>query len=89
MRATLLIIEDEILLGTELSRHYQSGGWEVEWATTLSQARSILLEQHFDPLLVLSDMSLPDGNALDLIEAVQGQHPHAEWLLLTGYGSVP
>lgn len=89
MRATLLIIEDEILLGTELSRHYQNGGWEVEWAITLSQARSMLLEQHFDPLLILSDMSLPDGNVLDLIEAVQGQHPHAEWLLLTGYGSVP
>lgn len=89
MRATLLIIEDEILLGTELSRHYQNGGWEVEWATTLSQARSIILEQRLDPLLILSDMSLPDGNALDLMEAVQGQHAHAEWLFLTGYGSVP
>jgi DNA-binding NtrC family response regulator len=89
MRATLLIIEDEILLGTELSRHYQNGGWEVEWAHTLAQARSMLLEQHLDPLLILSDMSLPDGNVLDLMEAVQGQHAHAEWLLLTGYGSVP
>jgi DNA-binding NtrC family response regulator len=89
MRATLLIIEDEILLGTELSRHYQSGGWEVEWAHTLAQARAMLLEQRLDPLLILSDMSLPDGNVLDLMEAVQGQHAHAEWLLLTGYGSVP
>jgi DNA-binding NtrC family response regulator len=85
----LLIIEDEILLGTELSRHYQSGGWEVEWANTLAQAKYMLLEQRLDPLLILSDMSLPDGNALDLMEAVQGQHAHAEWLLLTGYGSVP
>jgi two-component system, NtrC family, response regulator AtoC len=89
MRATLLIIEDESLLGTELSRHYQNGGWEVEWVTTLAQARVMLLEQHLDPLLILSDMSLPDGNALDFMESVQGQHAHAEWLLLTGYGSVP
>jgi DNA-binding NtrC family response regulator len=49
----------------------------------------MLLEQRLDPLLILSDMSLPDGNVLDLMEAVQGQHAHAEWLLLTGYGSVP
>lgn len=89
MRATLLIIEDETLLGTELSRHYQNGGWEVEWVTTLAQAQYMLLEQRLDPLIILSDMSLPDGNALDLMEAVQGQYAYAEWLLLTGYGSVP
>lgn len=89
MHATLLIIEDEPLLGTELSRHYQSAGWDVELATTLAQARSVLLEQRLNPLLILSDMSLPDGNALDLMEEVRGQGAYGEWLFLTGYGSIP
>jgi len=39
--------------------------------------------------VVLSDMSLPDGNALDLLEEVQKeQQTSGEWVFLTGYGSV-
>lgn len=33
MIETLLIIEDEKLLGFELSRHYLQPGWDVELAT--------------------------------------------------------
>ena len=61
----LLVIEDEPLLGAEVSRHYRQDGWEVEWAKSREQARKILLRESFDPLLVLSDLNLPDGNALD------------------------
>lgn len=89
MTAGILIIEDEALLGVEISRHYRNEGWEVELAASLSQARKILLDQRFDPLLVLSDMNLPDGSALDLLEEVRGQLSYAEWIFLTGYGSVP
>lgn len=85
---TLLLIEDEKLLGAELSRHYRQGGWEVALAASMTEARQLLLQQRLDPLLVVSDMNLPDGNALDLMEAVKGKVGHAEWLFLTGYGSV-
>jgi DNA-binding NtrC family response regulator len=33
-------------------------------------------------------MSLPDGNALDLLEQVRGRALDSEWLFLTGYGGV-
>jgi DNA-binding NtrC family response regulator len=33
-------------------------------------------------------MSLPDGNALDLLEAVRTQGVSGEWIFLTGYGTV-
>ena len=84
----LLIIEDETLLGAEISRHYRKEGWEVEWAVNLSEARRLMLDQRFDPLLVLSDMNLPDGNALDLMEEVRSRQAYAEWIFLTGYGGV-
>lgn len=89
MGSGLLIIEDEALLGAEVSRHYRKRGWDVEWASSLAEARQFLLDQRFDPLLVLSDMNVPDGNALDLMEEVRGQLSYAEWIFLTGYGSVP
>jgi len=86
---SLLVIEDEPLLGAEVSRHYRQDGWEVEWAKSCGQARKFLLGESFDPLLVLSDLNLPDGNALDLMEEVRPGQPYAEWIFLTGYGSVP
>ncbi len=89
MIETLLIIEDEKLLGTELSRHYRAQGWDVVLADTLEKAKTLLLKNRIEPLLILSDMNLPDGNALDFMEAMKKHVSYAEWLFLTGYGSVP
>jgi two-component system response regulator AtoC len=85
---TLLVIEDEDLLGNELVRHYRQEGWDVARADSVAAARR-LVSSGFDPLVVLSDMSLPDGNALDLLEALRGQSAGGEWILLTGYGTIP
>jgi len=85
---TLLVIEDEDLLGNELVRHYRQEGWDVARADSLAAARR-LISSGFDPLVVLSDMSLPDGNALDLLEALRRQSAGGEWILLTGYGTIP
>jgi DNA-binding NtrC family response regulator len=89
MSHSLLIIEDETLLGQELSRRFRREGWELRLATRLGEARSLLLGRSFEPLVVLSDMSLPDGNALDLLEEVRGARLPGEWVILTGYGGVP
>src|SRR5262245_34898064 len=85
---TLLLIEDEDLLGEELTRHLRREGWEVACARTIVEARRLLVDKAIDPLVVLSDMSLPDGNALDLLEGVKGRAPHGEWVFLTGYGTI-
>jgi two-component system response regulator AtoC len=89
MIETLLIIEDEKLLGSELSRHYRQSGWDVALATNLAEAKALLLKKRIEPLLILSDMNLPDGNALDFMETMKKNVNYAEWLFLTGYGSVP
>lgn len=89
MTDTLLIIEDEMLLGSELQRHYRRSGWDVVWAKTLKHAEQALLDQDVGPLVVLSDMNLPDGNALDLLEKIRNRSVGGEWVFLTGYGEVP
>ncbi len=90
MMQTLLIIEDEKLLRSELSRHYKKMGWEVVLAATLKEARELLISKTIDPLLVLSDMNLPDGNALDFMESIKKYVGNStEWLFLTGFGNVP
>jgi DNA-binding NtrC family response regulator len=89
MPQTLLIIEDEVLLGQELLRHFRREGWDTRLATSLDDARGLLLTLTFEPLVVLSDMNLPDGNALDLLEEARAARLPGEWVILTGYGGVP
>jgi two-component system response regulator AtoC len=88
MADTLLLIEDEELLGNELARHFRRDGWQVELRTDLASARRTLLEEEIEPLVVLSDMNLPDGNALDLLEEIRQHGRSGEWMFLTGYGTV-
>ncbi|MFN2329848.1 MAG: response regulator [Chromatocurvus sp.] len=85
MAKILLIIEDEVLLARELRRHYQREKWHVLIAATCAEARRLLSDEGQMPLVVISDMSLPDGNALDLLEDLGTGG--GEWLFLTGYGS--
>jgi len=88
MARTLLIIEDEAMLGSELKRYFEHEGWRVVLTGSLAATRRELYNNGLVPLVVLSDMSLPDGNALDLLEEIREQKISGEWLFLTGYGSV-
>jgi len=88
MTNTLLIIEDEALLAAELARFFRKADWEVSIVNSLQEAECFLREQDLAPLVVLSDMNLPDGNALDLLEKLKPEIESSEWVFLTGYGSV-
>jgi two-component system response regulator AtoC len=50
MIETLLIIEDEKLLGSELSRHYRQMGWDVLLAKNLAEAKALLLEKRIEEM---------------------------------------
>ncbi|MDQ2696561.1 MAG: sigma-54 dependent transcriptional regulator [Pseudomonadota bacterium] len=89
MSDSLLLIEDEPLLRAELAEHFRDQHWEVLAARSLADARRLLLEQGHEPLVVVADMNLPDGNALDLLEALRRRRQPGEWIFLTGFGGVP
>ena len=56
MADTLLLIEDEPLLGAELARHFRRESWEVVHCEDLARARRTLLEEELEPLVVMADM---------------------------------
>jgi DNA-binding NtrC family response regulator len=89
MSDTLLVIEDEALLGAELREEFADSGWDAVLAPTLAEAERLLFARNLEPLVVLSDMSLPDGNALDLLAKVRAKGLPGEWIFLTAYGGVP
>ncbi|MEQ6886213.1 sigma-54 dependent transcriptional regulator [Salicola sp. Rm-C-2C1-2] len=81
-----LIVDDEPdireLLDITLSRM----AIECTAAATLSEARDLLANQPFH--LCLTDMSLPDGNGIDLVDWMQSQCPGVPVAVITAYGSM-
>lgn len=89
MNNSLLILEDEPLLGNELFRRFKKQDYNVLLVKNIEQAREYLIKKKLEPLVIISDMNLPDGNGLDFMEEVKIHLSNTEWLFLTAYGSVP
>jgi len=83
---TVLIVDDEPdirqLLDITLSRM----GLATTAAADLEQARRLLAEE--PPDLCLTDMKLPDGNGMSLVEHIQANHPNVPVAMITAHGSV-
>ena len=83
---TALVVDDEPdireLLDITLSRM----DIHCVTAASLAEARDLLTAQRFQ--LCLTDMSLPDGNGIDLVTWMQSQCPDTPVAVITAYGSM-
>lgn len=79
---SVLLIEDDTGLAADLRDFLEEEGWEVEYAATVEEARSKLVEKVFD--LLIADYLLPDANVLTLFQEVQLRSPLTKVLVITG-----
>ena len=83
---TVLIVDDEPdireLLDITLSRM----GLDTSPRATLGEAEAKIASEQ--PDLCLTDMRLPDGNGISLVEHIQQEFPHIPVAMITAHGSV-
>jgi len=83
---SVLIVDDEPdireLLDITLSRM----GLDTHSAATLEEAKEIV--SRVQPDLCLTDMRLPDGNGISLVQYIQQEFPHIPVAMITAHGSV-
>ncbi len=79
--ATLLIIDDEPI-GESLAVAFRRGQYEVTLAHNSREARARLEQQLFD--IIVCDITLPDGNGIELLEFGRQVSPDSVFLLMTG-----
>ena len=82
----VLIVDDEPDIRELLEITLQRMGLQTLAAADLESARLMLAEQPVD--LCLTDMRLPDGNGIELVEYIQQHHPELPVAVITAYGSM-
>ena len=84
--ARVLIVDDEPDLIELVSMTLSRMNLAAEGAIDLTQARQHLSSRHFD--LCLTDMKLPDGDGLDLVDWIQKNQPELPVAVITAHGNV-
>jgi len=83
--ASLLVVDDEPDLCTTYELTLVRQGYRVEIAHCVSEARQLLQEHRFD--VVITDMRMPDGLGLDLLNDLRQQHRSERCIVVTAFGS--
>ena len=85
-KPAVLIIDDEPDLCELLSITLQRMDLNSRIANTVAAARRLLKAERFD--LCLTDMQLPDGNGLELVEWMQQHTPSVPVAVITAHGNM-
>ncbi len=81
----ILVVDDEPDLRTIYELTLLREGYRVDTAENLQQARLCLEDKEFDA--VITDMRLPDGLGLSLINELKARQRSERFVVITAYGS--
>ena len=82
-KMTILVVDDDEVVGRVLSRVLSRQGHLVRQAQTAGQAMALAGEH--PPLLALLDLCLPEGNGIELARRLRHEHHDVILILMTAY----
>ncbi|MGA9630990.1 MAG: response regulator, partial [Candidatus Acidiferrales bacterium] len=83
----VLVVDDEAAMRTALEANFLRDGWVV---TTASGAAEAIAKFRGAPCpLVVTDMRMPDGDGLSVLQGVREIAPETAVVFLTAFGSIP
>jgi len=82
----ILIVDDEPEIRSLLSKGLSKNGYSILLADRRETALRLLDEKSLD--LVITDVKLPDGDGLQLLETIKNRAAHIPVIVMTGFGSI-
>jgi len=82
----VLVVDDEPDIRELLEITLSRMNLDSQAAANVREAKSLLNNKHFD--LCLTDMKLPDGTGIELVEHIQEKFPHIPVAVITAFGSM-
>jgi len=85
-KASLLIVDDELIVRDSLSKWFREEGYEVTAAESAQDALAKMAQQHFD--LALVDIKMPGTDGVELQRRMREIDSEMVVIIMTGYASV-
>jgi len=82
----ILVIDDDKIILDSLCEFLRLEGFLTSGAETLKSALANLEQEYYN--LVITDVNLPDGDGLELLDVIREKHPQTVAIVITGYGSI-
>lgn len=86
MSEQILIVEDKASHARMLADALESAGYEATIAGDVTAARRLLRSRTFG--IVLTDLRLPDGTGIDVVESAVADDASRPILIMTAYGTI-
>jgi CheY-like chemotaxis protein len=83
---TLLVVDDEADLRDILASELEFMGAKVFQAENVLSAQRLLSQHHVD--LIVSDIRMPGGSGIDLLEYVKSRDVNSPLILITGFADI-
>lgn len=83
----VLVVDDEAAMRTALEANFRRDGWNV--TTAAGAAEAIAKFRGMPCPLVVTDMRMPDGDGLSVLQGVREIAPETAVVFLTAFGSIP
>ena len=82
----ILVVDDDRIILDSLCEFLSLEGFQTNGAETLKGALAKLEKESYS--LVITDVSLPDGDGLELLDTIRKEHPQTVAIVITGYGTI-
>ncbi|MCH7556154.1 MAG: sigma-54-dependent Fis family transcriptional regulator [Planctomycetes bacterium] len=82
----ILVIDDDKIILDSLCEFLTLEGFRTSGAETLKGALAKLEQEHYN--LVITDVNLPDGDGIELLDIIRENHPQTVTIVITGYGTI-
>ncbi|MHC4206892.1 MAG: sigma-54-dependent transcriptional regulator [Planctomycetota bacterium] len=85
-KKNILVIDDDKIILDSLREFLSLEGFRTSGAETVKSALAKLEEDNY--CLVLTDVNLPDGDGLELLDIIKQNYPQTVVIVITGYGTI-
>ncbi|MFH1550750.1 MAG: sigma 54-interacting transcriptional regulator [Planctomycetota bacterium] len=85
-RPRILVLEDNTALAESTRRVLEDEGFGTDTAEDFASALKLLQQHYYD--LIISDMKLPDGNGVDMLDELKKRRLDTSVIITTAYATV-
>lgn len=85
-RTTILILDDEPIVGKRLKPSLEKKGYEVEAFTVSLDAMQRIREKNFD--IVITDLKMEGINGMQFLTEVKRRSPETDVIVITGFATM-